>query len=363
MSAIESLRLNAIRNIREAELSCHPQFNVIYGENGSGKTSLLEGIHLLAHGKSFRTSHTDSLINDEAEESLVFARTRSGHRIGMSRHRRQGQQLRLDEQTQSNWDRVTKLFPVLVLDSSAFRLLEGGPRVRRQFLDWGVFHVEPSFLQDWRRMGKSLANRNQLLKQSRVDLEQLAAWDHELNEASHRVDQARQEYINKLLPIFRAVYPDLTGSEPPFDLTLTYERGWPGEATLLEVLSAYRSQDLKYRATQYGPQRADVVIKADNHKALEVLSRGQQKMLVSALKVAQGKFLSEAHHQQCLYLVDDLPAELDDRNRASVLSYLAGMGSQLFITCVERTALDSGAPAGLDYAPFHVERGKIIESK
>lgn len=358
MSIIESLRINQVRNIAQLELDCHPQFTLIHGENGSGKTSILEAIHLLANGRSFRTSATESLINNDANEAVVFAQLAGGHRVGISRSRNDKKQLRLDESVQSNWDDVARLLPVLVLDASAFLLLEGGPRARRQFMDWGVFHVEPTFLTAWRRFRKSLANRNHLLKQPRPAFDQIQVWDKELITAAELVDQCRDQYLAALLPVFRSVYSDIAG-ERAMDLSITYYRGWDAEKSLAEVFVQSRDMDCKYRATQFGPQRADVTIKTGKHKALEVLSRGQQKLLVSALKIAQGQLLADSNGRHSVYLVDDLPAELDQGNRESVLATLAGLKSQLFVTCVDKDSFNSGQQKATEMASFHVERGKI----
>ncbi|MEX2468133.1 MAG: DNA replication/repair protein RecF [Pseudohongiellaceae bacterium] len=358
MSVIRELQITGVRNLQQVELQSHPHFNLIHGANGSGKTSLLEAIHLLGLGRSFRTAQTDSLINHERDEAVVFVRLSDNHKLGISRGRRDRQRLKLDDQVQSNWDRVAALLPILVLDANAFLLLEGGPGSRRQFMDWGVFHVEPDFLAQWRRTRKCLANRNQLLKGSRPDRQQLKVWDRELCAAAELVDKARNRYLDALLPEFARVYQALV-PDAPFALALEYHRGWPAGESLLQVLEDHHAQDVRYRATQFGPQRADLAIRAGKQKAVEVLSRGQQKMLVIALKIAQGRLLSLSQERLCCYLVDDLPAELDADNRAAVMRYLVEQESQLFVTSVSREAVLEGLDKATEMAAFHVERGKI----
>lgn len=362
MSGISELRVTGVRNIASASLNCHEQLNVLSGVNGSGKTSVLESIYLLSRGKSFRASNTDALINDLSKEGVVFANLASGDRIGLSRGRSDRSQLKLNDDKQNNWDQVAHQLPVLVIDANTFQLLEGGPKPRRQYLDWGVFHVEPSFIQYWRRLRKALANRNQLLKSgvSPVSSE-LAAWSNEFIQAGENVNLCRKRYFDALIPVFEQVYSGLERPDTP-PLITTYSKGWGEDLTLAQALENSVANDRRYKSTQVGPQRADIVIKAGGRLAAEVLSRGQQKLVVAALKIAQGTVYSQLSSKRCIYLVDDLPAELDEENRAAVLSCLLGTGAQLFVTCVQQEALALTQKEGKEFTAFHVERGKITTS-
>ena len=359
MSALSLFRIGSVRNILVAELEPHPKLNLIHGENGSGKTSILEAMHLLSSGRSFRTSKTISLINHEATELSIYAQDSADRRIGLAKPRRQNPQLKLDLESQKNWDFVARLLPVQVLDASSFLLLEGGPKSRRRFLDWGVFHVEHSFLNHWRVTRKCIANRNQLLKAQRLDEQQLQAWDMELCQAAAVVDLARERYFHNFLPAFNEIYQSLAAENAIEALSLEYNRGWDSKIELAEVLQSARHQDLKYGATQNGPHRADIVVKVGQSPAMDVLSRGQQKVLVSALKIAQGSLYADAIQDRCIYLVDDLPAELDKENRAKILENLLALDSQLFVTCVELNSVKDCLQTLPAMSTFHVERGTI----
>ena len=359
MSALSLFRIGSVRNILVAELEPHPKLNLIHGENGSGKTSILEAVHLLSSGRSFRTSKTNSLINHEAAELSIYAQDSAGRRIGLAKPRRQNPQLKLDMESQKNWDAVARLLPVQVLDASSFLLLEGGPKSRRRFLDWGVFHVEHSFLKHWRVTRKCIANRNQLLKAQRLDEQQLQAWDAELCQAAAAVDLARKRYFHNFLPAFNEIYQSLAAKNAIEALSLEYNRGWDSKIELAEVLQSARHQDLKYGATQNGPHRADIVVKVGQSPAMDVISRGQQKVLVSALKIAQGSLYADAIQDRCIYLVDDLPAELDKENRAKILENLLALDSQLFVTCVELNSVKDCLQTLPAMSTFHVERGTI----
>lgn len=358
MSKIKRLDISFVRNIQSALIEPSATVNILHGENGSGKTSVLESIYLLGTGRSFRSGKLDPLITHDCDEAIVFAELFNGPSIGLSKSRRKAHKLRYASETQKNWDNVARELPVQILDSNSFLLLEGGPKPRRRFLDWGVFHVEHSFVDSWRRSRKSIANRNMLLKQRQVDHSQLKAWDVELCLAASEMDVARKSYFEEFLPLFINVYKSLDPSNADL-LDVAYERGWDSQQELSDVLIENRTIDIRYGATQSGPHRADISLKVGKSKAVEILSRGQQKLLVSALKIAQGRLLSKSLGRECIYLVDDLPAELDRDNRAAVFNQLLSIGGQMFVTCVDLPAIVECLSSPPAMAMFHVERGTI----
>ena len=360
MSVLTRLEITSVRNIEEIKLNLNSRLNIIYGINGSGKTSILEAAHLLAVGRSFRTAKTSTLISEAKTELTVFAETSNQSRIGLSKGNREKHKLRLDSELQSNWDFVARKLPVQVLDSKSFLLLEGGPKARRMFLDWGVFHVKHSFLSDWRSTKKCVANRNILLKGSHPDFSQLEAWEAELCSSAAKVHAAREEYFQKFEPVFRSVYTSLIDDTTADSIFLEYWRGWPEGESLKAVLLAERERDQRYGATQNGPHRADIRVKAGGSDAIDVLSRGQQKVLVCALKIAQGILHDTVVDDKCIYLVDDLPSELDLINRASILEVMYNLKCQLLVTCVDLSSIQNCLSHVAEKRTFHVERGTII---
>lgn len=359
MTAINRLNIRSIRNIGDTSLEPHVGLNLLSGENGSGKTSVLESFHALATGRSFRSSKLDLLVQHGADSALVFAELVSGHKVGFTKALRSNPILNLNEQKERNWESVSLLLPTLVLDSNTFLLVDGGPKERRSFLDWGVFHVEPDFLVSWRAVKKCIANRNHLLKNSQSDYSHLAAWDEELSLSSDKVDHYRENYIARFNPVFAEVYARLSG-ERLNEVTIQYLRGWEASKPLQQVLRESAETDRRYGSTQFGPHRAELTIRTGKHKAIDVLSRGQLKLLVMSLRIAQAQLMTSlSSNHYCTFLVDDLAAELDVQNRSAVLTYLAQSSSQVFITAVNESDIANCLESNASLGTFHVERGTI----
>ncbi|KAA0010664.1 DNA replication/repair protein RecF [Billgrantia pellis] len=352
---LERLAFSGLRNLEALDFSPSPGINLIVGPNGSGKTSLLEGIHVLGMGRSFRTRQLKNVIAHDASVMTLFARLQGEPALpmGVRRSRDTSElEMRLGGERVARLAQLIEALPLQLVNPDAFRLLEGSPAGRREFLDWGVFHMKHGFFDAWRRTRRALKHRNALLRRDRIDVNALSAWERELALWGERVDLFRREWMTAFVPVFEETLHRLL--ELPA-LTLRYSRGWDPQRSLLEVLEQGRGTDHQMSFTQNGPQRADLRIRLGRHPAVEVLSRGQQKLVVSALKLAQGRLLEQTTGRRCLYLVDDLPAELDAEHRRVFCRLLEAMQCQAFITSVEHDALAETWQSHTPLTMFHVK--------
>lgn len=358
--SLTRVSVTAVRNLHPVTLPFSPRINIVSGANGSGKTSLLEAIHLLGLARSFRSTRLQPVIQHEQSACTVFGQVllEDGRlsNLGVAREREGEFQIRIDGQNARSAAQLAQTLPIQLINPDSFRLLEGAPKVRRQFLDWGVFHVEPRFLQAWQRLQKALRQRNSWLRHGKLDTAEQAAWDRELCAASDELDGYRRSYIQALKPVFEATLAQLI--ELPA-LTLSYYRGWDKERDLRDVLMSTLQRDQQLAHTQAGPQRADLRLRLGSHSAADILSRGQQKLVVCALRVAQGHLLNQAKKGRCVYLVDDLPSELDDQHRQALCRLLEDLQCQVFITCVDQQLIQDGWRTDTPVAMFHVEQGRI----
>lgn len=334
---LATLALKGFRNLADGKFEWAPQLNLITGANASGKTSLLEAIYFLGRGRSFRTRRNSELIRHGVPSLQLVGTLRAagGGRhstIGLAHdsHRLTG---RVDGAPLRTMAALAAQVPVLLLNPDSHRLLDDGPRLRRRFLDWGVFHSESGFLTIWKHYYGALRQRNTALR-SGFDSRALAPWDAELVTNAERLTRMRETFCAALESTLRPLAGELLGS---VQLSLGYRRGWHGERELAELLRLELDGDRRQGHTRNGPHRADVTIHVDGCPVAQRLSRGQQKLLVVAMILAQATLYRHRRQQACLLLIDDLPAELDDTNRQRVMHCLARLDSQLFISAIEPT--------------------------
>ncbi len=343
---ILSLEIDNFRHLQRLVLPCSPGLNLIVGPNASGKTSLLEALYFLGRARSFRTRQVRELIrHGEAAFRLVasLGEAPEGRRIvvGLERNR-QSLTIRIDGEAADSLAQLARQAPVLLLTANSHRLLEEGPRQRRRFLDWGLFHTEAAFWPAWKRYAAALRNRNAALRAHSPE-RVLDAWEQELAAAAQPLNQFREAFCKALGGVLSGLIGEALGKVAP---RLEYRPGWPLEAELPAALRQGREQDRRLGYTQWGPHRADVLIRLAGRPVTEILSRGQQKLLIITLILAQAQLYRTRQGSACILLIDDLPAELDRTHREWVLRRLADSAMQLFVTAIEPEALDPCALAG-----------------
>jgi DNA replication and repair protein RecF len=352
--SLDSLGVEDFRCIQTAELELHDRCNLISGENASGKTSLLEAIFVLGRGRSFRTANADALVRTGRPSFQLTARVRGGgltRPLGL-RFGKDGFEARFGGRPVGGLAELATVLPAQAIDPEVHRLIEGGPQERRRFLDWGVFHVEPNFVEHWRRYQRALRQRNAALRTGQT-VSAVRAWDPELLEAGELVAGFRSRYVESLRPHVAVVAERLLGA--PLEIAL--HPGWAGDRTLRESLDAAWARDQERGLTHTGPHRADIGVRFAGAAARDRISRGQQKLAASALLLGQLRCDAELGSSVAALLVDDPAAELDAGNLERLLSEVIALPAQLFVT-----ALDPSNPAFAALPEghrFHVEHGAV----
>jgi len=353
------LKATSFRNLTALNIELSNGFNLIYGLNGSGKTSILESIHYLSLGRSFRTNLSNRVIQYQADSFSVFGvsmdETGATLAVGIEKFRQGKIRIKAGNDVTPTQAELARVLPLQLINPDSYSLLIDGPKLRREFIDWGVFHVEPHFFSLWQRFQRALKQRNASLQQAAPPA-QTKAWDVEMVTSAQDLAQLRRDYLQKLTPLFFIILAELIELT---DLTLEYHQGWEEGRNLVEVLESNFHRDLMQGYTQFGPQRADLVLKVQGSPVQDVLSRGEQKLVVLALRLAQGVLLRDLTGKCCIYLLDDISAELDSERRRYVVKYLAKLEAQVFATAVDQASLLEL----IDYKTtkmFHVEQGVVL---
>jgi len=350
------LDIHGVRNIQKASIIPSPAINFIVGENASGKSALIEAIFILGRAKSFRSSTIKPVVNFSQNHLVVSAQTvqANGSHLYLG-IQMDGKNLEIHINQQANQKRsdLAYALPLQLIHPKSYELLDAGSQGRREFLDWGVFNNEQNYLPVWRKFKKALSQRNALLKTRR--LEQINVWDKELVYYGTIVDCYRQQYLEKFKPVFI----EIAGRFLSLDgIDLKLASGWDTAKEFSQVLIEDQDKDLRYGFTHSGPHRGDFHLLVNNRLAKDFVSRGQLKLLVMSLKLAQVQLLANEQGQTGCVLIDDFAAELDVINRAKLLRYLSEMACQVFISATE--ANDFGDLSQIkNYKMFHVEQGTI----
>lgn len=351
----ERLRVQGLRCLSAVDVTLAPGINVFEGPNGAGKTSMLEAAFLLSHGRSFRSGAREALLQRGASRVAVFAELRHDdgqiRRVGLGREgarweaRLDGEAVALGELVQS--------CAVVCFDPGSHALIAGAAEERRRYLDWGVFHVEHTFLSHWRRYQRALKQRNSLLRAAESSDALYEPWEVELGQAAAGIDAARQAYLDRLTPALSLAAQQLLPELGPVELR--YRRGWPETVTLDDALRDQRHRDRVRGHTAMGAHRADWSLAFAEAPQREHLSRGQEKLTALACMLAQATLYASEKGEWPVVCLDDLASELDLPHQQAVVDQLGQAGAQVLLTGTDVPA----ALATVPHRVFHVEQGQL----
>jgi DNA replication and repair protein RecF len=405
--AIVQLEVSGFRNFRSLSISPSPRFNWVVGANGAGKTSLLEAIHFLGTTKSFRTHLPRHYIQRDEGECVVFGRVdHAGDddhwverlSVGVRRGLSGAPECKLNGLPFGKMSELVRLFPVVCLLPDSVQILEGDPSVRREFLDWTMFHVEHAagnaYVEVYRQYERTLDQRNRLLREmarapaaggrprrtpprESRELKALRAWDAPLIRWATELDERRKSFLAGQFSTFdvRLDFADeaspagparegsaslRAGTAPPSAVAVEYVQGWTAGLGYAEALEAALEKDMERGSTSVGPHRADLKFMSEGLNVREHFSRGQKKHLVALLKLRQLELFVASHHRSnVLFLGDDVFSELDEPHAVHLFRKLRALGVQCFATTIE-TPENKGFFDPVHDRMFHVEHGELV---
>ncbi len=372
MSVVKLVTQN-FRNLKPEIITFHPELNFFVGDNGSGKSSLLEAIFFLGHGKSFRTSKVEHLACYDKNEFVVSIKNDNDLQLGLSKNIASGiTNIKVNGQRHVRLSVLAQNIAVQIVTPESFKLFFGGPKERRRFIDLGMFHVKHDFSKQWREFSRVLKQRNACIRNA-VDKVTLNYWTDLFCQQSEAVALVRQEYVdslvNELVGWLTMLLPDIADK-----VSVQYLQGWPIKRTLADCLAANQEREQKFGFSLYGAHKFDVKFMLGKQVLESQLSRGQQKLFLLALTFAQAKLIARVKRVKPILLIDDIGAELDNNSRQALSKAIDKLNCQVVITAIEKSVLNPFIcdEVILDkstnlventtdkYSMFHVKHGNII---
>jgi len=352
---IKQIHIKNVRILEEADISPSPGINLITGDNGAGKTSLLEAIYLLGRGKSFRHKDSGPFIRTGCKHSIVLAdlvkEDGKNTRLGVERSSA-SIRVRQDSKEVLKRSSLLRALPLQIIAPKSHELIEMGPESRRNFMDYGMFHVEHGYLEQLSEYSRALKQRNAALRSA--DLALVRSFNPILSSLAHKIHNHRISYVETLNFDLQQALVEL---EAIFPVDLALKSGMEEGESFENQLRKKEPLDLKRGYTSIGIHRADLIVRSDNSLAAHRLSRGQQKVLVYALKIAQSRIFQHKTGLLPIMMVDDLTAELDSKHLGKVMRVFEELQLQVFVTLISMEKIDEAINTKL----FHVEHGVITQ--
>ena len=355
--SVKELQTVNFRNLVADKLTLHPDLNFLIGDNGSGKSSLLESLFYLGHGKSFRTNKVESLIQNDFDAFIISAKSDDNTQLGIQRNRIGESKIKVNGASSTKLSDLAKNIAVQIVTPESFKLFFGGPKERRKFVDLGLFHVEHSFSAEWKLFQRTYKQRNACLKHN-ANLEQLSYWTEEFCRLSENIALFRKKYIESLrieLTHWLKIMLPNSGD----DISIQYLQGWNSKKELALILEENKYKEIEKGYSLYGAQKFDIRFLIDNSSIEHRLSRGQQKLFLLALTFSQSKLIEQVKRIKPILLIDDIGAELDHSSRKAMFCANQLLNCQTIISAIDRVALEPLIPDDNNYNMFHVEHGQI----
>ncbi|AFT66044.1 DNA replication/repair protein RecF [Cycloclasticus sp. P1] len=352
MSLVD-VQIKDVRNIENIIFQPSPKLNIIVGPNGSGKTSILESLYILSRARSFRTQNITKVLSHNKDSLIVFAQlayVNVSHKIAIKKNKHKTI-IRINARSEKKSSELSRLFHAHLIRPESQTLLENGGVDRRAFIDTGVFHVKHSFLNISKQYNHLLKQRNKLLKTKQLDT--LTVWNNKLIEYGTIVSHEREKYLELLDKELKGIACQFIGDA---EVTLNYLKGWDKSLSFEDALNKAKDRDILYGFTTAGAHKADIKVLVNGRLAQDYLSRGQMKLLVIAMYLAQIKLMRDRVSKSVCVLLDDLGAELDRENVRKVMFFLQKLNIQTFVTTTNIDLFLEFIDAK-ETKVFHVKRG------
>ena len=334
---IRELELKNFRNYKELEISFDEGVNLILGNNAQGKTNLIEALYISSMGKSFRTANDRDLINFEENSAFikVIAEKEDFNVEIEIELEKKGQnssnkRIKKDKKSLSRTSELIKNIIIVVFSPEDLKLVKDEPEKRRRFLDREICQISPAYYDSYSNYKKALKQRNNYLKEGRIDLNLLDVWDEQIIYYGSKMIKIRGEFVKKISKISEEIHSGITNSEE--EIKIVYEPNI-GIEEFREKLLSKREKDIENRNTSVGPHRDDIGFYVNGIDMRNFGSQGQQRTCALSLKLAELTLIKEETEEEAILLLDDVMSELDAKRQEYLIKTLKN--NQLFITTTD----------------------------
>tara|TARA_B110000467_G_scaffold31757_1_gene28648 strand:- start:44 stop:1129 length:1086 start_codon:yes stop_codon:yes gene_type:complete len=361
MAIIEKLHVARFRNLNNQYLEPNKNINLVLGSNGQGKTNFIESLYYLGHNRSFKTKNIKDVIPFE-EELVQINAIIDGEKITLNKSKHKSTILVGDEKISSN-SLLSQRLPTQIISPDRGFVVGGTPKLKRSYLDWGVFHDNKEILKTYKSYNKTLKNINAILAGKNQN--QLDEWLSQLSFLSVEISQARTNYIQKLVKILEESSLQKLESfiESTKNLEFKLQTGWTKDVDglnqneIITYLQNNKDSFIRTKHLGYGPHRATVDFYL-NKKNEGFLSRGEQKKLSIVFWMLQVLVLAKENSDPVV-LIDDISSELDQKKINSILDFLTNLNIQIFITDIGNKELPLDPKKTNTY---HIKKGIIVSA-
>ena len=356
---VRNLKLRNFRNYKEMETDFCPGLNIIYGQNGQGKTNIIEALFLCAAGKSHRTAHDIDLINTEADSFCIdlFFENGQGDRTMQFRYNQKKQKaISIQEIPIRKIGELMGNFNAVIFSPEDLMMVKQGPALRRRFIDIALSQIKPSYFYALQQYNKVLLQRNTLLKQikkNRDFMDTLEVWAQSVYQFGLEIIKQREVFLKEISILIEENHKFISGNKE--QMLLKYQPSVTPENYFIKLKQATPG-DIERESTSVGPHRDDYIYLLDGKELKIYGSQGQQRTAVLSSKLAELMIMEKDTGEKPVLLLDDVLSELDlDRQR---LLFEKIKEIQTFVTCTDKNIVKTGENFKTTF--YYIESG-ILE--
>ena len=357
---IKKLSIKNFRNYDSLNISFNPKINIIYGENGVGKTNLLESIYLLALTKSHRSFLDNNLIKKNKEFSnikgdFIINEILSKFEINLLENKKV---IKKDNDEVKKISDYLSIINIIIFYPDDLQIIKGSPNERRNYLDIELSQIFNNYIEVLIKYNKILKMRNNYLKTSiKFDNNYFDVVTDHLIDYALILTKLRKKFINKINEKCSKIYEELTGLKK---FNIKYISNYSNKETKEEIKKMYddiKNQELKYNLTMIGPQKDDLEFYIDDKNIKNYGSQGQQRMAILALKLSELEIIKELKNETPILLLDDVLSELDIEKQNKLLKFIKN-NSQVIITTTDLENIEENILK--KSKKIHIKEGKIV---